>query len=59
VLETNQGNIMRVIKTTAKQMELAAQGKLFIIANCAYVAVSPEHVAMAQGTGQKFYARMK
>jgi hypothetical protein len=50
---------MRVIKTTAKQLELAAQGKLFIIANCAYVPVSPEHVTLAQGTGQKFYARTK
>jgi hypothetical protein len=50
---------MRVIKTTSKQIELAKQGKLFIIANCAYVPVSPEHVTLAQGTGQKFYARTK
>lgn len=50
---------MRVVKTIAKQLELAAQGKLFIISNCAYVAVSPEQVTSAQGTGQRFYARPK
>lgn len=50
---------MRVIKTLSKQLELASQGKLYIIANCAYVPISPEHVTLAQGTSQKFYARTK
>lgn len=48
---------MRVIKTLAKQLELAARGQLLQIINCSYVAVTPEHVLAAQGIGIKFYAR--
>lgn len=48
---------MRVIKTIAKQLELADKGLLFIIANCAYVRVSVEHVRASQGQNVKFYAR--
>ena len=50
---------MRVIKTTAKQLELAAKGLLFIIANCSYVRVSPEHVKASQDQNVKFYAKTK
>jgi hypothetical protein len=50
---------MRVIKTLAKQLELARIGKLFQIVNCGYVAVTPEHVMAAQGQSVKFYARNK
>lgn len=48
---------MRVIKTLAKQLELAEQGKLFIIVNASYKAVTPEGVKAMQGV--KFYARAK
>jgi hypothetical protein len=50
---------MRVIKTLAKQMELASQGKLYIISNCAYVKVSTEHVLNSQGHNVKFYGKVK
>lgn len=51
---------MRVIKTIAKQLELAAVGELFAIVNCAYVRVSVDHVkaAHAGAHGVKFYARV-
>jgi len=48
---------MRVIKTLAKQLELAARGQLFQIINCAYVRVSVDHVKAAQNQNVKFYAR--
>lgn len=48
---------MRVVKTLSKQLELAAIGRLFIIVNCAYVAVSAGHVKAAQNQGVKFYAK--
>lgn len=48
---------MRVIKTTAKQIELASKGLLYIISNCAYARVSPEHVKASEGQNVKFYAR--
>jgi hypothetical protein len=48
---------MRVIKTLAKQMELATLGKLFIIVNASYKAVAPDAVKTMQGV--KFYARTK
>jgi hypothetical protein len=48
---------MRVIKTLSKQLELATQGKLFIIVNASYKAVTPECVHAMQGV--KFYARTK
>lgn len=48
---------MRVIKTLSKQLELAARGHLLILVNCAYVAVSVDHVKAAQGQNVKFYAR--
>jgi hypothetical protein len=48
---------MRVIKTLSKQIDLAAQGKLFIIVNASYKAVTPEGVRAMQGV--KFYARAK
>lgn len=48
---------MRVIKTLAKQLELATQGKLFMIVNASYKAVTPEGVQSMQGV--KFYARTK
>lgn len=50
---------MRVIKTLAKQIELARLGKLLQIVNCRYVAVTPEHVMAAQGQNVKFYTRNK
>ena len=49
---------MRVIKTLSKQLELATKGSLFIISNCAYVRVSPEHVKASQGHNVKFYAKV-
>ena len=48
---------MRVIKTLSKQLELATQGKLFIIVNASYKVVNPESVKSMQGV--KFYARTK
>lgn len=48
---------MRVIKTLAKQLELAQVGKLFIIVNASYKPVTPEGVKAMQGV--KFYARAK
>lgn len=48
---------MRVIKTLSKQLELAARGQLLTLVNCAYVAVSVDHVKAAQGQNVKFYAR--
>ena len=48
---------MKVIKTLSKQLELASKGLLFIIANCTYIQVSPEHVSNAQGHAVKFYAK--
>lgn len=48
---------MRVIKTLAKQIDLAARGQLLQIINCAYVRVTVEHVKAAQGQNVKFYAR--
>lgn len=50
---------MRVIKTLSKQLELAEQGNLYIIANCAYVKVSTEHVLNSQGHNVKFYGKVK
>ncbi len=46
---------MKVIKTLRKQLELASQGKLFIIVNCAYLKVTPDDVIAMQGV--KFYTR--
>lgn len=48
---------MRVIKTLTKQLELADKGLLYIIANCAYVRVSAEHVKASHNQNVKFYAR--
>ena len=48
---------MRVIKTLSKQIELSKEGKLFIIVNASYKAVTPEGVKVMQGV--KFYARTK
>ena len=48
---------MRVIKTLAKQLELAARGQLLQIINGAYVRVSVDHVKAARGQNVKFYAR--
>ncbi len=48
---------MRVIKTLAKQLDLAARGQLWQIINCEYIRVSVEHVNAAQGQNVKFYAR--
>jgi hypothetical protein len=47
---------MRVIKTLAKQVELAEAGRLFIIVNCTYLKVSPADVHAMQGV--KFYAKV-
>lgn len=46
---------LRVVKTLAKQLELASLGRLFIISNCAYVKISVEHVKNAKGHNVKFY----
>lgn len=46
---------MKVIKTLSKQLALAEAGKLFIIANCQYLKVTPTDVEAMQGV--KFYSK--